>query len=292
MCVYACTCASGFSGCFFWGGGELKAFPVGVKGIWRACLLVYREFRGDFVFFREFGKFSCWSSGDLVFLPAGLREFGVFSCTRALFALCTLSVLIWSSLFSALLSLAASVLLLFLSLFSGLLTVSAFFLLSSRSVPLFFVWLLFAFVLPLHLLAVWGLRLPEVTCLLWFSVIHVQADASSTAMDTPAGRDYDRRVCDRLRFAACCFFFPGLVFVACLLSWSFSCCSSFFLLLSFSFSLFLSLSLFLSFPLFLSLSLASSASVQHQHRVKRQPSRKNLWRQHVGKGNVYSIIVG
>ena len=69
--------------------------------------------------------------------------------TRALFALCTLSVLIWSSLFSALLSLAASVLLLFLSLFSVLLTVSAFFLLSSKFGASVFVWFLFAFVLPL-----------------------------------------------------------------------------------------------------------------------------------------------
>ena len=35
-----------------------------------------------------------------------------------------------------------------------------------------FVWILFAFVLPLHLLAVLGLRLPEVTCLLWIYVMH------------------------------------------------------------------------------------------------------------------------
>ena len=57
-------------------------------------------------------------------------------CTRTLFALCTLSVLMWSSLFSAFLSFCpASVLLFFLSLFLVLLTVCAFFLFSSSSLP-------------------------------------------------------------------------------------------------------------------------------------------------------------
>ena len=57
-------------------------------------------------------------------------------CTRALFALRTLSVLMWSSLFSVFLSFCpTSVLLLFLSLFLVLLTVCAFFLFYSSSVP-------------------------------------------------------------------------------------------------------------------------------------------------------------
>ena len=67
---------------FFWGGGELKAFPAGVQGIRRACLLVHRKF-GIFpaglwgilcfflLVFGEFGVFSCWSSGNLGPFPAG-----------------------------------------------------------------------------------------------------------------------------------------------------------------------------------------------------------------------------
>ena len=108
-----------------------------------------------------------------------------------------------------------------------------------------FVWLLFAFVLPLHLLAVLGLRLPEVTCVLWIHVEHIHG------------------------LMLCCFFASGFLIEVsvigcafCLLLCGFgvrglfaSCLFRFFFSPFFSFSLSLSLSLSVS----LSVSLSASA---------------------------------
>ena len=147
--------------------------------------------------------------------------------------------------------------------FFVLLIVSAFFWLSSSSVPLFLCGSCSHLCYPCFFWPFWGLRLPEVTCLLRIYVMHCCCRMLSYAVIDICCMPWLDVSCDvasliGVSVIGCAwpfvFSFLGSVFVACLFLGF-----VFFFLFSLSLSLSLSL-LFSSFPLscFLSISVAST----------------------------------